>query len=162
MKTLILFSTILILSLTSLAGLKEATYEVPTSQKDLKAASVFKIKKLAITQDIDNTTTVSYMVPEELTGIKNVIEFSGVLSNNGGDLTSEYGDLNCLSNNNQMMCTVRYQKLNFDSRLAKEIMTSKFQGQELINRLSVQDKFSTDPIGIIHIYFKSGLEVKNK
>lgn len=154
MKTFILISILLSATL-SFAGLKEATYEVPTSQNDLKSSSLFKITKLSVTQDVDEVTTIRYMVPEELTGVKNVIEFSGVLANNSGHMTSEYGDLNCLSNTNQMMCTVSYQKLNFDSQLAKTVMASKFQGRELSNRLSLQEKFSTDPIGIIHIYFKS-------
>ncbi len=154
--------TVVFLSSLSFAGLKEATYEVPTSQNDLKSSSIFKIKKMSITQDVDDVTTIRYMVPEELTGIKNTIEFSGVLNNNSGDLVSEYGDLNCLSNTTQMMCTVRYQKLSFDPQLAKTVMATKFQGQELANRLSVQEKFSTDPIGIIHIYYKSSLANKNQ
>lgn len=158
MRQITLVLTVLSLSFFAFASVKDATYEVPTSQADLKTASIFKIKKLAITQDTDNITTIKFMVPEELTGIKNLIEFRGVLDNNVGNLSSEYGNLNCLSNSAEMMCTVSYQKLNFESQLAKNLMAEKFQGAELQNRLAIQERFVSDPIGVIRIYFKRGLK----
>ena len=94
------------------------------------------------------------MVPEELTGVTNEIEFTGALDMNGGNLSSQFGNLNCIVNSNVMMCTATYQHLKFNQDLAVQLMTNKYGGEELAKRLSVQEKFSTDPIGIIRIYFK--------
>lgn len=147
--------TVVFLSQTAFAGIRSATYEVPTSQNDLKASSVFKIRKLAVTEDIENITTVKYLVPEELTGVSNEIEFTGKLDINGGNLSSQFGNLNCLASSNVMMCTASYQKLEFNHELAIELMTAKYAGEELSKRLTLQEKFSTDPIGIIRIYFRA-------
>lgn len=153
-------SVLLLTSISVFAGTKQATYEVPTSQPDLKNSTLFTLSKVSVSRNIDNVTTLKYVVPEELTGEKNEIEFSGVLNESEGNLSSEYGVLNCLTNKNQMMCTASYMKLKFDSEKAKDLMAQKFQGQELENRLRLQEKFSTDPIGVIRIYFKnrSGLK----
>ena len=153
MTKFILATTLILVSSLVHANIKGATYEVPTSQNYLKEASLFKIENVSFTKQ-NSKVNLSYLVPEELTGIKNMVQFTGDLNSNGGKLNSEYGQLTCLSNNRQMMCTVSHQKLNFDSELAKSIMVSKFQGQELTNRLSIQQKFSTDPVGVIRIYFK--------
>ena len=148
--------TVLLLTIgqAAFAGIRSATYEVPTSQSDLKAASIFKLRKLSVTEDIENKTTVKYLVPEELTGVTNEIEFTGALDMNGGNLSSQFGNLNCIANSNVMMCTATYQHLKFNQDLAVQLMTNKYGGEELAKRLSVQEKFSTDPIGIIRIYFK--------
>lgn len=148
--TVILFSTLKVF-----AAPMAAYYEVPTSQADLKSASQFEIKKLSVTNGLNNVTTLNYTVPEELTGLLNEMEFSGALNQNGGKLVSENGEMECLANNARMMCTVSYQKIDFDSDLAKNILRSKFKDQELEKRFLVQEKFSTDPIGIIHIILQS-------
>ena len=147
--------TLVILSQSAFAGIRSATYEVPTSQNDLKAASIFKIRKLSVTEDVENKTTVKLLVPEELTGVSNEIEFSGTLDLNGGNLSSQFGTLSCLANSNFMMCTASYQKLEFNRELAIQLMAAKYSGEERNKRLELQEKFSTDPIGIIRIYFRS-------
>ncbi|MBX9698379.1 MAG: hypothetical protein K2X74_03025, partial [Acetobacteraceae bacterium] len=74
----------------------------------------------------------------------------------GGSMQSEYGNLNCLSNKKEMMCSVSYStlKLKFDNDMAKIKIGEKFKNDEALRRAAVQEKFSTDPIGIIHIMFK--------
>lgn len=153
MKKFILILTLL--SQTVFAGIRSATYEVPTSQSELKGASIFKIRKVSVTEDIENKTTVRFLVPVELTGVSNEIEFSGTLDLNGGKLSSQFGMLSCLANSSVMMCTASYQKLEFNRDLAVELMTAKYSGENLNKRLELQEKFSTDPIGIIRIYFRS-------
>ena len=138
----------------SLAGIEAAYYEVPTSQAHLKSAAQFKIKKLSVQQNTEGQTLIKYQVPEELTGLESTVEFSGSLTAEGGSLTSDHGTLNCLANTNKMMCSVSYQQLDFNSDLAKDLMAKKFKGEDLVNRLKIQEKFSTDPIGIIHIVYK--------
>jgi hypothetical protein len=138
----------------SLAGIEAAYYEVPTSQAHLKSAAQFKIRKLSVQQNTEGQTLIKYQVPEELTGLDNTVEFSGSLTADGGTLTSDHGVLNCLANTNKMMCSVSYQKLDFSSDLAKDLLAKKFQGEDLVNRLKIQEKFSTDPIGIIHIIYQ--------
>ena len=147
--------TLVILGQTAFAGIRSATYEVPTSQNELKASSIFKIRRVSVTENIENNTTVKLLVPEELTGTANEIEFSGTLDSDGGKLSSQYGTLYCLANSNVMMCTASYQKLNFDRELAVQLMSAKFTGEELSKRLALQEKFSTDPIGIIRIFFRA-------
>ncbi len=156
MKSFSLITVLVLLtSVSAFAKIGQATYEVPTSQSDLKASSLFNISKVEVSRNQNNITTVKYLVPEELTGLQNIIEFSGVLNEDEGTLTSEYGILKCLTGKRQLMCTASYLDLEFDSEKAKEIMAQKFQDQELQNRLRLQEKFSTDPIGIIRIYFKN-------
>lgn len=135
------------------AGIEAAYYEVPTSQAHLKSAAQFKIKKLSVQQNTDGQTLIKYQVPEELTGLDNTVEFSGKLTASG-PLTSDHGVLNCLANTQKMMCSVSYQTLDFNSDLAKDLLAKKFQGEDLVNRLKIQEKFSTDPIGIIHIIYQ--------
>jgi hypothetical protein len=138
----------------SQAGIESAYYEVPTSQAHLKSASQFKIKKLSVQQNTEGQTLIKYQVPEELTGLDNTVEFLGNLTADGGTLTSDHGVLNCLANTQKMMCSVSYQTLDFNYELAKDLLAKKFQGDDLVNRLKIQEKFSTDPIGIIHIIFQ--------
>ena len=148
MKNLITLS-VLLLGQFTLAS--TAAYEVPTSQNELKASSIFQIDDISIKQNKDSTTTIKYVVPEELTGLRNKLDFTGNLNSGSGELTSEHGFMKCLSNRKKMMCTVTYQQLDFDSGLALQKMSDKFKNEELKNRLSIQEKFSTDPVGIIHI-----------
>jgi hypothetical protein len=148
MKNLITLS-VLLLGQFTLAN--TAAYEVPTSQNELKASSIFQIDDISIKQNKDYTTTIKYVVPEELTGLRNKLDFTGNLSSGSGELTSEHGFMKCLSNRKKMMCTVTYQQLDFDSGLAQQKMSNKFKDEELNNRLTILEKFSTDPVGIIHI-----------
>ncbi len=144
--------TTLIAPLTIFAGVKRATYEVPTSQVDLKAAATFSIEQISVNRVGDNIM-IRYLVPQELTGEPNLIEFSGTMSKDSAQLTSPDGDLDCLTTRRQMMCTVEYQKIRFDQEKAQQLMTGKFKGEELLKRMAVQERFSTDPIGIIRISF---------
>lgn len=148
MKTL---TSLLLILIGQIALAGTASYEVPTSQINLKAASIFKIEDLKLKLNDDGSTTLKYVVPEELTGLKNELEFTGNLVDGTGDLTSDSGYMKCLSNHKKMMCTVSYQKLDFDNGLALQKLSLKFQDLELKNRLSVQERFAQDPIGIIHI-----------
>lgn len=149
---LILISSV---SLNASAGLK-AYYEVPTSNPELAASTKFKVSDLSLTPESDGETTLRYTVPVELTGIPNEIDFTGPLTADGGSMQSEYGNLNCLSNKKEMMCSVSYStlKLKFDNDMAKIKIGEKFKNDEALRRAAVQEKFSTDPIGIIHIMFK--------
>ncbi len=152
MKSLVL----ILLSLTALnasAALK-SYYEVPTSHSDLAASNKFKVNDLTLTPEADGETTLKYTVPVELTGLPNEIDFTGPLTSEGGSMQSEYGNLNCLSNKKEMMCSVSYLKLDFNNELAKQKIGEKFKGNEAIKRAALQEKFSTDPIGIIHIMLK--------
>ena len=129
-------------------------YEVPTSNPALAGSNKFKVSDLTLTPEADGESTLRYTVPVELTGTPNEIDFTGPLTSNGGSMQSEYGDLNCLSNNKEMMCSVSYLKLNFDNNLAKQKIGQKFNASEALKRAALQEKFSTDPIGIIHIMLK--------
>ncbi len=136
------------------AKVLKAFYEVPTSQAELVNSNKFQIKQLEMIAEADGQTTLKYTVPVELTGLPNEIDFKGPLTSEGGQLSSEYGILNCVSNEKQMMCSVSYLELKFDNALAQKFMAEKFTSIELEKRSSLQAKFSTDPIGILHIMLK--------
>ena len=91
------FLITLLSSISVFAVIKQATYEVPTSQSELQASSIFNLSDVSISRNKNNVTTLKYLVPEELTGEKNEIEFSGVFNGGEGKLNSEYGNLKCLT-----------------------------------------------------------------
>lgn len=153
MKSLVLI-LISIVGLSASAAALKSYYEVPTSNPALAGSNKFKVNDLSLTPQADGETTLKYTVPVELTGVPNEIDFTGPLTSDGGSMQSEYGNLNCISNKKDMMCSVNYLQLDFDNQLAKQKIAEKFKGSEAINRAALQEKFSTDPIGIIHIMLK--------
>ena len=150
------FLVLILISVTALnasAALK-SYYEVPTSNPELAGSNKFKVSDLTLTSELDGKTTLKYTVPVELTGVPNEIDFTGPLTAEGGSLQSEYGSLSCLSNKKEMMCSVSYLKLDFNNELAKQKIGEKFKGGEALKRTALQERFSSDPIGIIHIMLK--------
>lgn len=154
MKTFILtvVSGFVFATHVSLAAPLKAFYEVPTSRADLVNSNSFKIDVVSINTDIAGVTNLTFTFPEELTGVANEVTFAGQLNESGGMLQSEHGILNCLMTAKKLMCSASYQQVHFDNDLARQKMNEKFKDEELVRRLSVQEKFSTDPIGIIHVF----------
>jgi hypothetical protein len=158
-----LFTLVLSLAVTTFAqamsvsekidSLNTGTYEVPVKNQDLLSSARFPLKKIEFEQ-IGNQIKLKYLVPVELTGEKNFVEFEGTLDSGTGSLTYENNVMNCLSDQTMMMCKVTYQNLKFDQIKAEMILTRKFKGQELQKRMLVQRDFSTDPVGVIKINLK--------
>ncbi len=132
---------------------KEGTYEVPVQDADLQSAAVFNLSKVRLEQK-DNHFSLKYMVPVELTGEKNALEFSGVIDQGAGTLTYKNTTMNCLTDDVTLSCKVAYQNLKIDQIKAEKLLSKKFQGADLAKRLMVQRDFSTDPVGIIKIRLK--------
>lgn len=151
MKTFL--SVIVLLISTRSFALIEASYEVPVSDENLKVSAVFEMKKMHLEQN-GNTLKMKYLIPQELTGDRNKVEFEGELIDGQGSLTYKDSTMDCLSDANTMMCKVSYQQLKFDQDRAVRMLTRKFQGEELQRRMMIQKDFSTDPVGIIKIKLK--------
>jgi hypothetical protein len=136
----------------------KGTYEVPTSNRALKPNAFFEMNDVNLKISQAGQIEVSYTIPTELTGLENKLSFSGEISNGTATMNSEYGQMTCLATASKMMCSVSYQKLQFDTLLAEQNMSQKFSGAELVSRLEIQTKFSTDPIGLLHIQLSRKLK----
>ena len=132
---------------------KEGSYEVPVKDPELQSAAVFELKKVRLEQN-ENQFSLKYMLPTELTGEKNVMEFSGTMTHGEGTLTYQNTKMNCLSDEMTLSCRVAYQNIKMDQSKAEKILSKKFQGSELEKRLIIQRGFSTDPVGIIKVKLK--------
>ncbi len=140
-------------SMAFMDSLTEATYEVPVTDPNLKSFSIFDLKKVKFLKNGDNVT-LKYLVPQELTGERNKVEFEGSLVNGQGSLIYKDTKMDCLTDQSLLMCKVTYESLKFDQVKADQILASKFQGADLEKRMMVQKGFSTDPVGIIKIKLK--------
>ncbi len=142
----ILFGLIMLLAITSTAleqsGVRSAVYEVPAVSSDLGSARFFPIKQMNLKQG-NGQMTMKYLIPVELTGAENFIQFSGPV---GGNQT-------CVKSVSEVTCRVKYQNLRFDQAKVDFQLKNKFTGLELSQRQQVQREFSGDPVGIIHIKF---------
>ena len=131
----------------------EASYEVPASDPSLQVSAIFELKKIKIEQT-GTHLKMKYLVPQELTGHRNVLEFEGEMNAGQGSLFYKDAQMDCLSDESTMKCKVTYQQLKFNQARAEKMMARKFQGEELLRRMMVQKDFSTDPVGIIQIKLK--------
>lgn len=156
MKYLILT---LLLSQTLNAKSFQGTYEVPVNDSDLKTAALFDLQRIKITQT-ENTMNLKYTIPAELTGVRKYeVTFSGPFENGHGVLTAAEHQMDCTltssaNEEKNLDCKVEYVNLMINNENAKKIMAAKFKDQELDKRLLVQQGFSTDPVGIIHLKLK--------
>ncbi len=132
---------------------KEGSYEVPVTDARLQDAAVFDLKKVRLEQ-IDNHFTMKYLVPVELTGEKNLMEFKGTMNRGQGNLIYENTTMNCNSDEVTLTCKVAYQNLKFNQTKAEKLLARKFEGLALEKRLTIQKDFSTDPVGIIKVKLK--------
>lgn len=130
--------------------LTSGTYEIPVVEADLKSAAQFTLKKVLFKQN-GSDFEIKYALPTELTGKKNIVQFKGVF--NAGQGTAEYEDskMDCLIDQALLMCKVQFKNLDINQELAINKMSAKFKGLDLAKRMSVQDRFSTDPVGILRI-----------
>lgn len=149
----VFLTAIFLLISTQSFALVEATYEVPVSDEKLKVSAVFEMKKMRLEHN-GNALKMKYLIPQELTGDRNTVEFEGELNAGQGSLSYKDSKMDCLTDQSIMMCKVSYQQLKFDQERAVRILTGKFQGEELQRRMMIQKDFSTDPVGIIKIKLK--------
>ena len=155
MKHLKFFMTVSFLSLALSEAYADSlftsgSYEVPVFETHLKSASQFTLKKVLFKQDGANFE-IKYMIPTELTGEKNLIEFKGIFTAGQSSGFYENNKMDCLVDQSLLMCKVSFANLKIDQQLAENFMLAKIEGEDLGNRLSVQRSFSTDPVGIIRI-----------
>ncbi|MFZ3230732.1 MAG: hypothetical protein WA160_11050 [Pseudobdellovibrio sp.] len=130
-----------------------ATYEVPvTEDANLQDLNQFKIKNISLEKTSDGTTNLKYEVPRELTGKSNLVQFVGKLDSSGsGFLAYEENTMNCQNHETELECNVSYGHLIIDQDLASLFIDARFPTEQLNKRMQVQEKFSTDLIGILHI-----------
>lgn len=129
---------------------REGRYEVPVDNPDLLMAAQFKLKKVRLEQN-GQDFKIKYLVPVELTGQKNLLEFSGKITDGSGTLGYEDDQMTCKTEEADLVCQVKYKNLKFDQTLAEKILTERFKDQDLEKRLRIQKDFSTDPVGILRI-----------
>lgn len=141
----------------SLSGFHEGSYEVPVKDPNLADYAVFKLHQVHLEQE-GNHFKLKYLVPVELTGEENFVEFSGTFENGSGTLTYEKAKMECLADQSTFTCKVAYQDLKMDSKKAEEILTAHLKGEDLQRRLQIQRDFSTDPVGLVKIKLKQELK----
>lgn len=131
---------------------RNASYEVPVDSKndaDLIGSNRFQIRDLTLDTFEDGTMLLKYTLPVEITGIENKIEFKG-------DLTKpteyENNKITCKDEVFSLTCKVVYNDIKIDSGLAIDLLKKRFSGDELAKRLEIQERFSTDPVGIIRVF----------
>ncbi len=134
--------------------LTTGTYEVPVVDADLKSAAQFNLKKVLFTQN-GADFEIKYALPTELTGKKNVVQFKGTFNAGQGTADYENSKMDCLIDQDLLMCKVQFKDLDIDQDLAINKMSARFKGLDLTRRLSVQHGFSTDPVGVIKIKLTS-------
>ena len=132
---------------------REGLYEVPVSDPELVDAATFKLRRVQLEQN-GKDFKLKYIVPVELTGEVNRVEFTGTINDGEGTLVYENTKMNCLADQSTLMCKVAYQNLKFNQEKVERILNAKFDGEELRKRLLIQGKFSTDPVGVIKIKLK--------
>lgn len=128
-----------------------ADYEVPVDNLDLADASHFPLKNVTVKTQVDGQVAISYFLPQELTGLPNLIKLTGFLSGQQAQLNSAYNSMDCTDGSKEITCQVTFNKLQVSQTLADHLLKEKFSGETLQKRMIVQQKFSTDPVGIIHI-----------
>ncbi len=130
--------------------LREGQYEVPIDDPTLSDAAIFKLRRVQLEQN-GNDIKLKYIVPVELTGEVNRVEFTGTINGGEGTLIYENTKMNCLADQSTLMCNVAYQDLKFNQEKADRILNAKFGGEDLRKRILIQGKFSTDPVGVVKI-----------
>jgi len=154
-----LLNIVLVLSLVSITAWaqevvpREGLYEVPVDDPNLADSAVFKLRRVQLEQN-GQDFKLKYIVPVELTGEVNRVEFTGTINNGEGTLVYEDTKMKCLADQSTLMCKVVYQNLKFNQERAERILNSKFDGEELRKRLLIQGRFSTDPVGVVKIKLK--------
>lgn len=154
-----LLNIVLVLSLVSITAWaqevvpREGLYEVPVDDPNLADSAVFKLRRVQLEQN-GQDFKLKYIVPVELTGEINRVEFTGTINNGEGTLVYEDTKMKCLADQSTLMCKVVYQNLKFNQERAERILNSKFDGEELRKRLLIQGRFSTDPVGVVKIKLK--------
>lgn len=139
MKKIILITTLLFASAIAQAEMAIGIYEVPVDDEQLANSRLFLAENIQFERN-DKNIKLKMLVPVDLTGVENVVEFSGRLGHECTEFEPK-----------QISCTMVYQNLKFDNLLAADILAKKFKGTDLLNKLRVQQKFSTDPVGIVHM-----------
>ena len=130
------------------------TYEVPVADADLKSAAQFNLKKVLFKQN-GAQFEIKYALPTELTGKKNIVQFKGVFDAGQGIADYENSKMDCLIDQDLLMCKVQFKDLDINQELALRKMSAKFKGLDLARRMSVQRGFSTDPVGVLKIKLNS-------
>lgn len=153
---------VLSFSMTAAAADLFATYEVPAGdQPELAGSNQFRIQKLSLEKSDDGLTTLKYLLPLELTGRPNIIEFKGQLTSDGEtEVTYDEKKMKCAEDKISLWCNVSFSALDINLPAAQKLMAEKFSQKDLEKRLQVLGKFSTDPVGIIRIYKRPILSVK--
>jgi len=153
MKTVIHF-LVLVSALSATAATFTAVYEVPVEKNSgLNRVNKFPLTNVQLDKTDDDQVSLKYVLPLELTGATNTLQFTGKLNEfNKADLNYDQSSMKCQDTNASLVCQVKYKNLNTNQALAADLMSRKFSGEELENRLKILSRFSTDPVGIVRIY----------
>ncbi|MBC7466673.1 MAG: hypothetical protein H7256_11840 [Bdellovibrio sp.] len=151
-------------SVTASAANLFATYEVPAGdQTELIGSNQFRIQQLSLQKSPGGQTSLKYLLPLELTGNPNVIEFTSPLPGDGKtEVVYDNNKMTCAEDTISITCNVAFAALDMNVPVAQKLMSDKFSQKDLEKRLQVLNRFSTDPIGIIRIYKRPILSVKHK
>jgi hypothetical protein len=141
--------SVLVFAFTSAALAATPTdgkYHVPVPAQIAEYAS-YDIR--VRTNDPSNPTQISYVLPLELTGQRNLIRLTKQ-TEDGRKWTGPHADASCGTNNSMIECSVKYKNLTFDSAKAESLIRSKFTAEEEIQgRLAAAKFFGGEPAGVV-------------
>lgn len=133
---------------------RAASYSVPVAD-NLKKFSKFELNEVTIQRDGDELV-IKYVLPLELTGKPQPIQFSGKVPPTGPlILTGTNGKMTCKSSTDLSNCEVAYKDIDFDQATRLEVLKARAKTpDELAQREAVAVAFYSggEPHGILHIY----------
>ncbi|AKV03579.1 hypothetical protein AKJ09_10242 [Labilithrix luteola] len=131
---------------------KSGTYEVPVPA-DLEAAAQFPVDRVGWRVE-GNQATLRWTLPVALTGNPEKVDVTGPYdaAKDAYVLTGEAGTAECRRSGTSLDCTEHLTGIKVDKELAISLAEA---GVDLGKRKGVIDRFSGDPIGILHAVFEA-------
>lgn len=126
---------------------KSGTYEVPVPV-ELEDAAHFSVERVGWKVE-GNQATLRWTLPVALTGNPEKVDVTGPFDADKGAyvLTGEAGTAECKTTATSLDCTEHLTGIKVDQDLAISLAES---GVDLTKRADVIQRFSVDPIGILH------------
>ena len=146
--------TLIVTSLTSLISLSAMAdtesyptiYTVPVAES-LAQYAVFPLADSKVVND-GTTLTVTYSLPQELTGTPMSVTLSGPVA--GTTLSGPNADATCGKTDSLVSCKISYTGILINPNAVKQYLTAKYSdSQELGFRLQVAAIFANEPVGIV-------------
>lgn len=123
---------------------RTAFYVVPVEPADLIRYAIFSNIDIETKNHPDGTVEMEYILPLELTGAENKLEFSGKPNPDGTlYMTGPHGSANCKGGARIGRCEMNYKNLIFDKALREELLKqiAKSNPEELLARINVATQF---------------------